>query len=97
LEIQDQRIYVEDGLSVVPLVRYLQWLGPLLMPFRAIDLGVGIWTANHLAKRKVVSLGHFSGHFILSPIIIQKKALWITVAFNHVGKNILQSESFLLT
>jgi hypothetical protein len=78
---------------VVPLVRYLQWLGPLLTPFRAIDLGVGIWTANHLAKRKVVSLGYFSGHFILSPIVIQKKALWIMVVFDHVGKNVYYSLS----
>jgi len=58
------------------------------MSFRATDLGVGVWTANSLGKREVVSLGRLSGHFILAPIIIQRRALWITVAFDHVRKNV---------
>jgi len=46
----------------------------------AIDLGVGVWTANSLGNREAVSLGQLSGHFILAPIVIQQRA---TVAFDH--------------
>lgn len=53
--------------------------------FRAADLGIDVWDAENLAHHEAVAVTRLSGHFILAPVTVLERELWITVAFDHVG------------
>ncbi|KAJ7930633.1 hypothetical protein B0H13DRAFT_1595040, partial [Mycena leptocephala] len=53
---------------------------------RATDLGVQTWYADKLGPPEVVSLPQLMGHFILAWLEIGAMAIWVTVAFDHVGQ-----------
>ncbi|KAJ6582600.1 hypothetical protein DFH09DRAFT_1245975 [Mycena vulgaris] len=49
----------------------------------ATDIGVSVWQAEVLGPAQVISLHQLSGHFVLAPVTICGKHLWITIAHDH--------------
>ncbi|KAK7025800.1 hypothetical protein R3P38DRAFT_3316414 [Favolaschia claudopus] len=52
---------------------------------RTSELEPGMQNAECLKAREVVNLEQLSGQFVLAPITICKRNLWITIAYDHVG------------
>lgn len=56
----------------------------ILTASRATDLGVSAWYADQLDDLEVVPISALSGHFILAPLNVHDKMLWIAVVYDHV-------------